>query len=137
MANDISISDKLIFYFVDHRGKWVLTSSILQLVAICEMGFHYQDKVSPFSYATNIASKMQVSYLCSRLFGIFSLNFIIFQYQAYSCSMDLFQHFIFWEIIFLCWALVAGYWYTIICWFMSPHFDTQISQVEVRQRHII
>ncbi|KAK8918647.1 Zinc-metallopeptidase, peroxisomal [Platanthera zijinensis] len=37
-------------------AKWIFD----ELVAICEMGFHYQDKVPPINYAMGIASKMQI-----------------------------------------------------------------------------
>lgn len=36
--------------------KWIFD----ELVAVCETGFHYQDKVPPSSYAVNIASNMQL-----------------------------------------------------------------------------
>lgn len=37
-------------------NKWIFD----ELVAICEMGFHYQDKIPPINYAMRIASKMQL-----------------------------------------------------------------------------
>lgn len=37
-------------------AKWIFD----ELVAICEMGFHYQDKVPPINYAMGIASKMKI-----------------------------------------------------------------------------
>ncbi|KAI0511369.1 hypothetical protein KFK09_011999 [Dendrobium nobile] len=40
----------------DGVAKWIFD----ELVAICEMHFHYQDKVPPSSYAVNIASRMQL-----------------------------------------------------------------------------
>ncbi|GKV32541.1 hypothetical protein SLEP1_g41137 [Rubroshorea leprosula] len=36
--------------------KWIFD----ELLAVCETGFHYQDKVHPISYVINIASKMRM-----------------------------------------------------------------------------
>ncbi|XP_020586970.1 insulin-degrading enzyme-like 1, peroxisomal [Phalaenopsis equestris] len=37
-------------------AKWIFD----ELVAICEMGFHYQDKIPPIHYAMSIASNMEL-----------------------------------------------------------------------------
>lgn len=45
---------------------WSWSSNIgwffTKLMTICEMGFHYQDKIPPFEYVVDIASNMQVKH---------------------------------------------------------------------------
>lgn len=51
----------LLFKYIEMLKKCGITKWIFdELVAICEIGFHYQDKIPPISYVSNISPNMQL-----------------------------------------------------------------------------